>query len=177
MEGIVLASVASGDSLIEVGDIIAKTTRTFNLSATQSGYVADLLAQTANSTNSSITGLGESLKYIGPAAYAANQPLDDLMVLLGLLGDSGIQGSQAGTNLAAALDGLKIASAGVDTEFTGLVRGSAGRTKAFEAIAAEVRNADGSMKSLLDVLPAIQQNLGSMSRQDQDIPNQGAVWR
>lgn len=169
LEGIVRASEATGDGLLEVGDIVGKTIRTFTLSADQSESVSDALVATANNTNSSVVGLGESLAYVGPTAAAANQPLEDTLVLLGLLGDAGIQGSSAGTNLAAALERLKIASAGGETEFSNLVRGSKRATDAFNIIGAEVRNADGSMKSVLDVLPVIQSNLDGLGQADQDI--------
>lgn len=169
LEGVVRASEATGENLSAVGDIIGKTIRTFSLSADESGRVADVLVATANSTNTSVASLGESLSYVGPAASAANQPLEDVLVLLGLLGDQGIQGSMAGTNLAAALERLKIASAGGQSEFTNLVRGSAKATEAFNAIGTEVRNTDGTMKSLLDVLPAIQGNIDGLSQADKDI--------
>jgi TP901 family phage tail tape measure protein len=169
LEGIARASEATGESVLAVGDIIGKTIRTFGLSADEAGTVGDILTATANNTNSSILTLGESFQYVGPAAAAANQPLGDTAVLLGLLGDQGIQGSMAGTNLAAALERLKIASAGMETEFSGLVRGSARASQAFDAIGVGVRNADGSMKSVLEILPLIQQNMTSLSQQDKDV--------
>jgi TP901 family phage tail tape measure protein len=169
LEGIARASEATGESVLAAGDIIGKTIRTFGLSADEAGTVGDILTATANNTNSSILTLGESFQYVGPAAAAANQPLGDTAVLLGLLGDQGIQGSMAGTNLAAALERLKIASAGMETEFSGLVRGSARASQAFDAIGVGVRNADGSMKSVLEILPLIQQNMTSLSQQDKDV--------
>lgn len=169
LEGIVRASEATGTSLEATGDIIAKTLRGYSLGAEESLRVADALVTTANNTNTSIEGLGESLKYLVPAAAAANQPLEDMLALIGLLGDAGIQGSQAGTNLAAALDGLKLASAGANSEFSDLVKGSAKKVEAFNLINSEVRNADGSMKSLLEVLPVLQDNLNSLGQTDQDL--------
>lgn len=169
LEGIVRASEATGESLEVVGDIIGKTIRAFGLTARQSGEVADLLVQTANRTNTSIQGLGESLKFVGPAAAGSNQSLSDTLVLLGLLGDAGIQGTSAGTGLAEALQRLKTASAGVDTQFVGLVRGQKGATQAFAALQVAVRNTDGSMKSVLDSIPQIKSALAGFSREDQDV--------
>lgn len=180
LEGIVRASEATGSSLENSGDIIAKTIRSsatlnrntgqiVNLTAQDSTKVADLLVSAANNTNTSIESIGESLQYVGAVGKAANQPIEDLLILIGLLGDSGIQGTQAGSNLAAALDRLKIASAGGETEFSNLVRGSARATEAFNVIGAQVRNADGSMKSLLDILPILRTNLSTLSKEDQDI--------
>lgn len=175
--GIVRASEATGEDLESVGDIIAKTYRTFQKEFEKAGIgtrqaaqlVSDSLVQTANATNTSVSGLGESLKYVGAAAAGSNQPIQDVLILLGLLGDTGIQGSQAGTNLAQAMERLKLASAGNTSEFSDLVRGSAKMNEAFNIIGASVRNADGSMKSVLEVLPVIQANLKSLSQADQEV--------
>lgn len=177
LDGIARASEATGETLENTGDIVAKTYRAFQGQFEDAGmeigessqFIANALVQTANSTNTTVTGLGESFNYLAAQAAASNQPIDDMLVLIGLLGDAGIQGSSAGTGLATALDRLKIASAGGQTEFSNLVRGSARMSQAFDAIGTEVRNADGSMKSLLGILPIVQQNIAGFSQQDQDV--------
>jgi len=169
LAGIVQASEATGESLETVGDIISKTLRAFGKDVSETQEVADLLVQTANSTNTSISGLGESLVYAGTVAKASNQPLDDILIVLGLLGDAGIQGGKAGRNLATALDRLKIASAGSETEFTGLVRGSKKMSEAFDIVSASARNSDGSMKSILEILPDLKSGLGNLAQVDQDV--------
>ena len=169
LEGVVRASEATGESLATVGDITSKTVRTFGLAASEAGSVGDILVATANNTNTTVSSIGESLSYVGAVAKASNQPLEDVAIAIGLLGDAGIQGSSAGTGLVAALDGLKQASAGAKSEFTDLVKGNAKRVEAFELLQTEVRNADGSMKSLIEILPVMKQNLQSLSQEDQDI--------
>ena len=169
LEGVVRASEATGESLATTGDITAQTLRVFGLAADESNRVADLLVATANNSNTNIASLGESLSFVGAQANAANQPLDDTLILLGLLADSGIRGSSAGTQLGAALERLKAASAGAESEFTNLVRGNQKAVEAFNLISADVRNADGSMRSLLEIIPVIEQNLGRLSQQDQDL--------
>ena len=61
--GIVQASEATGENLQTVGDIIAKTVRSFGKDIGETQLVADQLVATANSTNTSISGLGESLTF------------------------------------------------------------------------------------------------------------------
>jgi len=169
MEGITRASEATGESLEVVGDIIAKTLRAYGLEASETQKVANTLVQTANKTNTSVSGLGESLKFLAPSAAAAGQSVETSAVLLGLLGDAGIQGSQAGTNLAAALDRLKTASAGADSEFAGLVKGNKKATDAYNLLAASVRDTDGNVRDLLEVIPEIQAGLANLSTGDQDL--------
>ncbi|MEO0373218.1 MAG: phage tail tape measure protein [Cyanobacteria bacterium P01_A01_bin.17] len=169
LEGITRASEATGEALGTVGNITARTVRTFGLAADESGRIGDILVATANNTNTTVASIGESLSFVGAVASASNQPVEDIAIAIGLLGDAGIDGSAAGTNLAAALEALKQASAGVDSEFTNLVRGNAKRVEAFQLIQSEVRNADGSLKSIIEILPVLRESLGSLSQQDQDI--------
>ena len=170
LEGVARASEATGESLGTVGGIISETVRTFGLLASETGRVGDVLVATANNSNTTVASIGESLSEVGAFAAGADQPLEDIVVLLGLLGDAGIRGSRAGTNLGAALDRLKAASAGAESEFTNLVRGNQKAVEAFELINANVRNSDGSMRSLLEVIPEIQAGLGSLDSQgDRDL--------
>ncbi len=169
LEGIARASEATGESLATVGDIVAKTLRAYGLQASQSLEVANTLVATANATNTSVSGLGESFKYVAPAAAAANQSVSTTAVLLGALGDAGIQGSQAGTNLAAALDRLKTASAGANSEYGDLVKGNKKATQAYNLLAASVRDSNGEVRDLLQVVPEIQAGLETLSQGDQDL--------
>ncbi len=169
LEGIARASEATGESLATVGDIVAKTLRAYGLQASQSLEVANTLVATANATNTSVSGLGESFKYVAPAAAAANQSVSTTAVLLGALGDAGIQGSQAGTNLAAALDRLKTASAGANSEYGDLVKGNKKATQAYDLLAASVRDSNGEVRDLLQVVPEIQAGLETLSQGDQDL--------
>lgn len=172
LEGIVRASEATGSSLEAVGDIGAKTIRTFagmGYEASDMNKVMDLFVSTANNSNTQIEGLGESMAYLGPMAAAANQPLEDILIAVGLLGDKGIQGSMAGTNLASALENLKQASAASGSELAAMSRGSARAAQAIAAIGTNVRNADGTMRPLMELLPELQRGFAGLSQQDQDI--------
>ena len=169
LEGIARASEATGESLATVGDIVAKTLRAYGLQASQSLEVANTLVATANATNTSVSGLGESFKYLAPSAAAANQSVSTSAILLGALGDAGIQGSQAGTNLAAALDRLKTASAGANSEYGDLVKGNKKATQAYNLLAASVRDSNGEVRDLLQVIPEIQAGLENLSSGDQDL--------
>jgi TP901 family phage tail tape measure protein len=169
LEGIVQASEATAESLGTVGDITAKAIRAFGLAASDSGKIADLLTVTSNRTNTSVSTIGESLAYVSATAAGADQPLEDVLITIGLLGDAGIQGSSAGTGLAAALDRLKIASAAGNSELAGLARGSAKAAEAMQVIGANVRDAEGNMLPLTQIIPQVQAGLSDLSKEDQDI--------
>ena len=93
-----LARATGTDAALSAG-IMAATLRQFGLGATDATRAADVLTATANKTFNTVEGLGESLKYAGPVAKELGLSLEDTAAILGVLGNVGIQGSEAGTAL------------------------------------------------------------------------------
>lgn len=169
LEGLVRASEASGDGLEEVGTVIGQAVRIYKLSASETGRVADQLVATANNTNTSILQLGEALSYVGSQAKQSNQPLEETLLGLGLLADEGIQGSAGGTALAEALRRVSLASAGVNTEFSDLLTRMKG-TEAFKSLGAQIRDANGYLLPLSQILPIIKTGFDTIeSKGDKEI--------
>ena len=93
-----LARATGTDASLSAG-ILAATLRQFGLDATDAAKAADLLTYAANSSFNTVEGLGESLKFAGPVAKSLGMSLEDTVAILGVLGNVGIQGSEAGTAL------------------------------------------------------------------------------
>ena len=93
-----LARATGTDAALSAG-IMAATLRQFGMGATEATRAADVLTKTANSTFNTVESLGESLKYAGPVAKSLGLSLEDTAAILGVLGNVGIQGSEAGTAL------------------------------------------------------------------------------
>jgi TP901 family phage tail tape measure protein len=132
-----LARATGTDAALSAG-IMAATLRQFGLGATDATRAADVLTAAANSTFNTVEGLGESLKYAGPVAKSLGMSLEDTAAILGVLGNVGIQGSEAGT----ALRRLSVISAGAGEELQKLFG---------------VSNTDaaGNLKPLVDILDEI----------------------
>lgn len=132
-----LARATGTDATLASG-IMAATLRQFGLGATEGARAADVLTKAANATFNTVEGLGESLKYAGPVAQSLGMSLEDTVAVLGVLGNVGIQGSEAGT----ALRRLSVIAAGSGAELE----------KIFG-----VTNTDaaGNLKPLVDVLDEI----------------------
>ena len=64
------------------------------------------MAATTTSANTTISLMGETLKYVSPVAGAMGIEMKDLSVAIGLVGNAGIKGSQAGTALRSGLSNL-----------------------------------------------------------------------
>jgi TP901 family phage tail tape measure protein len=139
-----LARATGTDAALSAG-IMAATLRQFGLGATEAGRAADVLTKAANSTFNTVEGLGESLKYAGPVAKSLGMSLEDTTAILGVLGNVGIQGSEAGT----ALRRLSVISAGAGKELQDLFG---------------VTNTDaaGNLKPLVDILDEINEATKNM---------------
>ena len=85
---------------------MASTLRGFGLEAGNANRIADVLAQTSAASNTNITGLGESMKYVAPVASGLGISVEQVSAMLGVMGNAGIKGSQAGTALRAAMTRL-----------------------------------------------------------------------
>ena len=110
-----LARATGTDAALSAG-IMAATLRQFGLGASEAARAADVLTMAANSTFNTVEGLGESLKYAGPVAKSLGMSLEDTVAVLGVLGNVGIQGSEAGT----ALRRLSVIAAGSGEELQNL---------------------------------------------------------
>jgi len=170
LEGIIRASEASGESLSDTGAIIGQVIKTFGLSASESITVADSLVAAANSTSASIVSLGEGFTYVGSQAVLTNQSVNEIVTGLALLSDVGLAGSVGGTALAEALRRLSLASAGTNTEFNNLIRGQEKMSGAFSALGASIRDSNGQLLPLSQILPIIKQQLDKLeSQEDKEI--------
>lgn len=139
-----LARATGTDAALSAG-IMAATLRQFGLGATEAARAADVLTKAANSTFNTVEGLGESLKYAGPVAKSLGLSLEDTTAILGVLGNVGIQGSEAGTALRR-LSVISAASGDKLKELFGVTNtDAAGNLKPLVQILDEINTATASM--------------------------------
>lgn len=97
---------ASGEDLGAVADIVSDSMTAFGWASDETNKFADILASTATSANTSVGAMGESFKYVAPVAAGLGMSVQETATQLGILANSGIKGSQAGTVLRSALTKL-----------------------------------------------------------------------
>lgn len=100
-----LASASSLD-LGTSAEIASNVINGFGLEVSDTAEVVDILAQASSSTNADVTGLGEALSYAAPTASALGYSLEETTAMIGVLADSAITGSRAGTTLNGAMSAL-----------------------------------------------------------------------
>ena len=87
-------------------DLMTNIMATFHKEASQAAEVANILSVATTSANMNMNDLAQSIKYSGATARNVGMDVNELAAFIGVLGDRGIQGSMAGTNLAQAINQL-----------------------------------------------------------------------
>ena len=153
IEGIMSLAAADGLDLATTSDIVTDALTAFGLSAGDSGHFADVLAKAASNANTNVSMLGESFKYVAPVAGALGYSAEDTAIALGLMANSGIKASQAGTTLRSAL--------------TRMVSPTDDAISVMKQYGITMTNSDGSMKSLITVMGDLRTSLGGLSEAEQ----------
>ena len=104
--GVMNLAGASGESLARVSDIDTDALSAFGLKAGDAGHFADVLAAATSKSNTSVGLMGETFKYVAPIAGAMKYSIEDTSLAIGLMANSGIKGSEAGTALRSTLTRL-----------------------------------------------------------------------
>lgn len=149
LPGVINLAAASGEALGTVSDIVTDAMTAFGLSTEETSRFVDVLAQTANKSNTNVAMLGESFQYVAPVAGALGFSIEDTAVALGLMANSGIKASQAGTSLR--------------TLFTNLTNPVGQSAKAIEALGISIQNSDGSMKSFSKIMGDLRGEFSKMT--------------
>ena len=103
MPGVISASEASGESLALAAQTVAAALNVWGLEASEASRVADVLAMAANTSAAGIDDMQLAFKYAGAPAAALGIQLEEVAAAIGIMTDSGLDGSNAGTALRASL--------------------------------------------------------------------------
>lgn len=153
LPGIMNLAAASGEDLGTVSDIVTDALTAMGLSADDSAHFADVLAAASSNSNTNVSMMGETFKYAAPLAGALGYNIEDLAQAIGLMANSGIKSTQAGTSLRSIL--TRLADPPKDC------------AAAMEQYGISMTNSDGTMKSLMEVMENMRDSLGGLSEQEQ----------
>lgn len=141
--GILSAASATGEDLAAVCDIITDGLSAFGMEANESAHFADVLASTATSANTTIEMMGEAFTYAGSVAGAFNYSIEDTALAIGLMANSGVKASNAGTALRKMM-----------TELSGTFKVTGENLGTYII---ETANADGTMKPFRETLLSLRE--------------------
>lgn len=152
IDGIMNLAAASGEDLATTSDIVTDALTAFGLTAADSGHFADILAAASSNANTNVSMMGETFKYCAPIAGALGFSAEDTAEAIGLMANAGIKSSQAGTALRTIMNNL----AG-DVKISGQAIGD---------VTIATTNADGSMRSLSDILADCRTAFGKLTESE-----------
>ena len=168
IDGVMNLAAASGEDLASVSDIVTDAMTAMGLAAdgttniVKDGYTkevsnashfADVLAAASSNSNTNVAMMGETFKYAAPLAGALGYSVEDLAQAIGLMANSGIKGSEAGTALRSVL--------------TRLAKPPKEAAEAMEQYGISMKNSDGTMKSLMEVMENMRDSLQGLPEDEQ----------
>jgi TP901 family phage tail tape measure protein len=117
-------------------DIASNALTAMRLPVEELSRVNDTFVATITSSNTNMEMMAESFKYAAPVAAGYGMRIETLSALIGMLGNAGIQGSMAGTQLAASFSDVN---------------------KVFDRYGVSTVRADGSTKDLVDAISLLEE--------------------
>lgn len=128
-----------GDTdLGETADMMTNVMTAYNLTPSRVNKSADIMTRTFTRTNTTLTDIAEAYKYSASLLSAAGMSFEESTAGIGILGDAGIKGSQAGTSFRTILSNI------INP------RGKAKQAK-WAATGIRRTNDDGSIRSLSEI--------------------------
>lgn len=149
LEGIMNLAAASGEDLATTSDIVTDALTAFGLSAEDSTHFADVLAQASSNANTNVGMMGETFKYVATVAGALGYTAEDTALAIGLMANSGIKASQAGTSLRSIMSRM--------AKPTKEVQG------AMDKLGVSLTDSNGNMKSLNEVMGDLRNGFAGLS--------------
>ena len=138
IEGILSLAAASGEDLATTSDIVTDALTAFNMKAGDAGHFSDVLAQAASNANTTVSGMGETFKYAGSMAGSLGYSIEDVALMTGLMANTGIKGTMAGTAL--------------NSIFTRLSTNTNGAADAMKKLGISFFDSNGNARDLSDVM-------------------------
>lgn len=138
IDGILALAAASGEDLGTTSDIVTDALTAFGLTAGDAGHFADVLAAASSNANTNVSMMGETFKYVAPIAGSLGYSAEDVATAIGIMANSGIKASQAGTALRTIMSNLT-----GDFKIQG---------DAIGEVTVKTQNADGSMRDFSEIL-------------------------
>lgn len=158
IDGVMNLAAASGAELATTSDIVTDSLTAFGKSAEDAARLSDIMAAAAANSNTNVEMMGETFKYAAPLAGAMGYSMEDMAVATGLMANSGIKATQAGTSLRSLL-----------TRMSTQPKEAAA---AMEQLGVSLDDGHGNMKSLMQVMEELRGSFGDLKMSQADFTAQ-----
>ena len=154
IEGIMNLAAASGEDLATTSDIVTDALTAFGMKASDAGKLADIMAAASSNANTNVSMLGESFKYVAPLAGSMGYSAEDVATALGLMANSGVKASSAGTALRTLL--------------TNMAKPTDSMASAMDELGISLDDGHGNMKSLMEIMKDLRKGFGNLKISQED---------
>lgn len=154
ISGIMSLAAASGEELATTSDIVTDALTAFGLSAQDAGHFSDVLAAASSNANTNVSMMGESFKYCASEAGSLGFSSEDVATALGLMANSGIKASQAGTSLRNV--------------FKNMAKPTKESAMAMDRLGLSLDDGEGHMYSLRQIMDQLRESMGHINMPIED---------
>jgi TP901 family phage tail tape measure protein len=137
-ESLVNLSIAMDMNANQASSMSIQIANAFNAPASAIEQYTNIMAKGVNAANMQLDDLLSGMSYVAPVASLAGTSIEELTAIFGVLANSGIKGSKAGTTLR--------------NMFTRLLNPTSSMKRVLDEYDISLRNSSGSMKSLVEII-------------------------
>jgi TP901 family phage tail tape measure protein len=149
----VLTLAAAGDmDLARASDLVTDSMAALGLETSQMGMYMDMMAKTSQKSNTNVQQLGEGILVAGATMKNAGQELDTLNVMLGVLANRGIKGSEGGTKLRNII--------------MSLTSPTSAAAKELDALGVSITDSSGNIREMNDIFEDLNGKLSGLTESD-----------
>lgn len=153
IEPIMKLAGASNEDLATTSDIVTDSLTAFKMTAKETGRFTDVMAAASANSNTNVKMLGESFKYCAPLAGSLKFSVEDVSKGLGLMANSGIKASQAGTSMRAL--------------FTRMAKPTKESAAAMKELGISLTNSNGKMKPFDAIMKKMRKSFKGLTEEEQ----------
>lgn len=154
IEGIMNLAAASGEDLATTSDIVTDALTAFGMSAEDSSHFADILSVASSNANTNVAMMGETFKYAASLCGAMGYSAEDAAVAIGLMANSGIKSSQAGTALRGILSRMAKPTDEV--------------ANAMDVLGVSLDDGEGNMNSLMEIMQQLRKGFSELKMSEEE---------
>ena len=155
IDGVMSLAAASGEDLAQVSDIVTDAITAFGLKAEDVAHFSDVLAASSAASNTNAAMMGETFQYCATIAGALGFSIEDVTEAIGIMANSGVKSSMAGTALRTLFTNLS-----QEVKLSGQRLGE---------VTVRTANADGSMRSLRDILADLREAFSQLTDSEKSV--------
>lgn len=122
----------------EVADKFTNIQTAFQILPKDMRHMADAVTNTFTKTNTDMMMLAESMQYAAPMAHIAGESIENTLAMIGVMGNSGIQASMAGTTLRMMMQNT--------------LNPNKKQAALWKMLGVKTRDSDGSLRDMIDIL-------------------------